>query len=101
MSKRHHRYGPSMLDSLSNCIRFKYIPFKDDDAASEGTLLHEAYETENLIGLDDEQTMMVQAIIDYTNSILATKGGPEMWEEIKEGKVELIDLTYEIGGAHV
>ena len=94
MNKRHHQYGPSMLDNLSNCIRFKYIPFKDDDAASEGTLLHEAYETENLIGLDDEQTMMVQAIIDYTNSILATKGGPEMWEEIREGKVELIDLTY-------
>ena len=58
MNKRHHRYGPSMLDNLSNCIRFKYIPFKDDDAASEGTLLHEAYETESLIGLDDEQTIM-------------------------------------------
>jgi CRISPR/Cas system-associated exonuclease Cas4 (RecB family) len=98
MSKvKHARYSPSSLDNLSKCVRFKYYnpdEGKDDDAATEGTMLHDAYEHENVKGLDDEQKDAVQKIIDYTNSLLATEGGPDCWEVIKEAKWTLITRTY-------
>jgi hypothetical protein len=95
MSKTTHaKHSPSSLDSLSRCIRFKYLEFEDEDAANEGTMLHEAFETGNLAGLDDEQTRCVQAILDLVSSYKATEGGPDCWIEYTECKIGLQDLTF-------
>jgi hypothetical protein len=94
---KHARFSPSSHDSLEQCIRFEYLQQDDGDenaAASEGQMLHDAYERECLAGLDDEQKNCVQGLIDYRNSLLATEGGPDCWELIKEGKWTLEDRTY-------
>lgn len=93
MSKAHARHSPSSLDNLSRCVRFRYKE-RDDDSADEGTDLHKATEDENLNGLDSEQRTAVQQCLDYTHSLMATEGGPECWDIVKEVKVQLEDLTY-------
>ena len=90
MSK-HHIAGPSTLDSLSKCIRFKYGS-QDDDAASEGQELHNAAERESTAGLTDSQAKDVQTCLDYVNSLKATEGGK--WKDGKERQVELKGLTH-------
>lgn len=93
MARTHARYSPSKLDMLSLCLRFKHIEM-EDGSANEGTLLHEAYETGNLNGLDAEQKRAVQPIIEYTDSLKATEGGPDCWLEVREERLTLKDLTY-------
>ena len=87
---KHARFGPSSLDALSKCIRFKYSDV-DEDAATEGTELHAAVETGNLNGLEDEQRDAVQAILDYIDSLMA---GDKDWMLLKEARVQLEDLTF-------
>lgn len=90
----HHRVGPSALDALAKCCRFRYLEHEDEDAANEGTLLHEAFEKRILRGLDEEQTRCVQSIIDLVESYKSTEGGEDQWIEMREQKVSLRDLTY-------
>lgn len=90
--KTHARFGPSTLDSLSKCLRFKYLD--SPEAANEGTELHKAFETENLNGLTEEQRTVVQQTLDYVESLKATEGGPENWNDNREMRLELRDLTY-------
>ena len=95
MSKTTHaRFSPSTLDALSRCIKFKYLEFGDEEAANEGTMLHAAFETGNLNGLDDEQKQSVQAILDLVECRKAELGGPDKWDELKECRVQLKDLTF-------
>jgi len=93
MSKSHHIRGPSSLDALSKCCRFKYGEF-DAEAASEGTELHAAFEVESVKGLTQDQAKDVQACIDYVNSLKASEGGPDCWQDSKEVPVELEGLTF-------
>jgi len=93
MSKGHHIRGPSTLDALAKCCRFKYGDF-DEDAASEGTELHAAFEAESTKGLSQGQAQDVQACIDYVNSLKASEGGPDSWIDEKEVRVELEGLTF-------
>lgn len=88
---KHARFGPSTLDALRKCIRFRYDD-SDADAASEGTMLHEALETGCLAGLDDEQKDAVQKILDYAESL--KEGKPDDWVHLRECKILLQDLTY-------
>jgi len=96
MSSKHHRMGPSALDALSKCCRFKYGDF-DNDAANEGTDLHAACEAESTKGLTQDQAKHVQACVDYINSLKASEGGPDSWIDEKEKKLELEDLTFGTG----
>lgn len=90
----HHTFGPSALDSLSRCVRFKYND-SDEDAASEGTLLHKAFETGDLAGLDAEQKQCVTTLESYVESLKFEDGGvPSDWEDFREVKLELTGLTY-------
>ena len=94
MAERHHRYGPSTLDSLSKCVRFKYKEC-DDGAADEGTMLHAAFETGNLSGLDEEQARCVTTIRDYVEALKFENGmTPADWEDHAELEVELKGLTF-------
>jgi len=85
---KHARFSPSRLDGLKKCVRFKHIEM--EDAATEGTELHKAFETGCLDGLNEEQRRVVQQALDYVDSIKA--GG--VWVECKEVKLELKDLTF-------
>ena len=90
----HHQYGPSALDALSQCVRFKYND-SDDDAATEGTLLHKAFETGDLAGLDDEQKQCVTAIRGYAESLKYENGAsPADWEDLAETGIALEGLTF-------
>lgn len=92
--KVHHEYGPSTLTALSLCVRFKYSNC-DDDAASEGTFMHAAFETGNFSGLTDEQQQCVTAARNYCESLKYEGGAdPSMWEDRAELKVNLRGLTY-------
>jgi len=93
MAKIHARFGPSRLDSLSGCIRFRYKE-RTDDSAGEGTELHQACETGNTAGLGEEQRMSVEIARGYADSLLASDGGPDKWIVMREVKLELGDLTY-------
>jgi hypothetical protein len=90
---KHARFGPSTLDSLSKCIRFKYYD-TDDGAATEGSELHAACEAESVKGLSEDQARMVQACLDYIDGLKQTEGGPKCWDDVKELEVELEDLTF-------
>ena len=94
--RTHHRYGPSTLDSLDLCVRFKFKESEDmDDAATEGTLLHEAFETGNLAGLDEEQRNCVSLIRNYVGALKFEKGmTPADWVDGSEVDIELEGLTY-------
>jgi len=87
---KHARYSPSKLDALQKCVRFKHIPM--EDAATEGTDLHTAFETGSLTGLTPEQSDVVQQALDYVGSLMAGLGLDAI--EIREGNCELKDLTY-------
>ena len=90
----HALHGPSSIDSLSLCVRFKYND-SDDDAADEGTLMHKAFETGNLAGLDDEQKACVTTARDYVESLKFEGGSdPSEWQDFAEVKLELKGLTY-------
>lgn len=92
--KRHHRYGPSTLDSLSRCVRFKYND-SDEDAADEGTMLHAAFESRDLTGLDEEQRRCVSTILSYVEALKFEHGmTPADWKDLAEFDVELQGLTY-------
>ena len=90
----HAVHGPSSLDALSLCVRFKYND-SDNDAADEGTLMHKAFETGNLAGLDDEQKACVSTARDYAESLKYEGGAePSEWTDLAEVKLELEGLTY-------
>ena len=94
MGKDHARYSPSQLDKRHECLRFKYKQFKEDEEnteAAEGTMLHAAFEKEDMTGLTEDQTKSVQEALDYANSLLV---GPGTWVIHKERKVTLKGLTY-------
>lgn len=94
MENKHHIYGPSTLDALSKCVRFKYDD-NDTDAATEGTELHKAAELENTNGLNDEQRICVQTVLNYVESLKFEDGAtPEDWKDIKEASVSLKGLTH-------
>lgn len=90
----HHLAGPSAIDALSRCVRFKYND-SDEDAADEGTLMHKAFETGDMAGLDAEQRGCVSTARDYAESLKFEEGGvPSNWEDFSEVKLELPGLTY-------
>lgn len=91
--KKHHKYGPSALVHMKECIRFSYDD-SDKDAASEGTLLHKAWETGNLAGLTEEQKIAVVSATDYLESVKATLGGPDNWLVFRELAIKLEGLTF-------
>lgn len=93
-SETHHKFGPSSLDSLSLCIRFKYKEC-DDGSADEGTLLHKAFETGNVTGLDEEQASCVTIIREYVEALKFEDGlVPSDWEDYAEISLELPGLTF-------
>lgn len=95
MSGKHHKYGPSTLDALSKCVRFKYDETQDEDAASEGTELHAAAETGNTAGLDEEQARCVDSVRSYAEFLKFEDGAdPADWEDLREVRLELKDLTH-------
>lgn len=90
----HHVFGPSTIDALSQCVRFKYNE-SDEDAADEGKLMHKAFETGNLAGLDAEQQTCVTTARDYVESLKFEGGsGPSEWQDFAEVKLELKGLTF-------
>lgn len=90
----HALYGPSAIDSLSLCVRFRYND-SDNDAADEGTLMHKAFETGNLAGLDDEQKQCVEAARVYVDSLKYEGGAePSEWTDLAEVRLELKGLTF-------
>lgn len=92
---KHHKYGPSTLDALSKCVRFKYDDAQDEDAASEGTELHAAAETGNTAGLDEEQARCVDSARSYAEFLKFEDGAdPADWEDLREVRLELKDLTH-------
>ena len=90
MPTKHARFGPSSLDALSRCIRFKYSDI-NEDAALEGTMLHKAAETGDLAGLDEDQA---QDVSQVRAAVDALKNGPGTWLDFAEHKATLQDLTF-------
>ena len=85
---KHARFGPSRLDGLSKCVRFRHIEMLG--AAAEGTEMHAAFETGDMAGLNEEQRSVVQQALDYVGSLMAD----DSFIELKETKLELDELTY-------
>lgn len=91
----HHKYGPSALDSLALCVRFKYYSKPGDTSGSEGTELHDAFETGELAGLNDEQEASVATCRYYVESLKYDGNTtPEDWEDHAEIKLFLKGLTH-------
>lgn len=89
MPKTHARFSPSRLEGLELCP--KYERQEIEDAADEGTLMHEACETRNLEGLTPEQKQQVERALAYVDSLASAKPGAKIEQEVK---LELGDLTY-------
>jgi hypothetical protein len=60
----HHELGPSTLKYVEICPSYRSSN-ETNPFAEEGTKLHEAAETGNLDGLDEEQMRLVISCLDY------------------------------------
>ena len=66
---KHHALGPSALKYVELCPGYRGEVGETNIFAEEGTLLHEACETEVFDGLDDEQTRAVARCLDYRDKL--------------------------------
>ena len=62
--EEHHALGPSTLKYVEICPGYRSSD-ETNPFAEEGTMLHEAAETGNLDGLNDEQIRLVISCLDY------------------------------------
>jgi len=86
---KHARYSPSKLADVEACPCWTDAP-KDDkadenEAAAEGTMLHEACETGDMSNIEtDEQQGAVDNALAYVNSVIAElPGKPEIRKEVR------------------
>ena len=93
MPEKHARFGPSKLEKMGKCPRFEWQQMDNNEAADEGTLMHEAVEKSDFDLLEtDEQKEHVGSCIVLRESICARYG--EGFKLINELRVELSDLTF-------
>lgn len=64
----HHKLGPSTLKNVEVCPGFRSTN-EENVFTIEGTKMHEAAETENFKGLDEEQEVMVAKALAYKQSL--------------------------------
>lgn len=64
----HHQLGPSTLKNVEVCPGFRSTN-EDNVFTIEGTKMHEAAETENFTGLEEEQEVMVAKALAYKQSL--------------------------------
>ena len=64
----HHELGPSALKYVEICPGYRSENVSSP-WAEEGTMLHEACETGELKGLDDEQTSAVAHCLNYVEAL--------------------------------
>ncbi len=64
----HHQLGPSTLKYVEVCPGFRSTN-EDNVFTIEGTKMHEAAETGNFDGLDEEQESMVAKALAYVNTV--------------------------------
>ena len=94
---KHARYSPSKLADVEACPCWTDAPPEDDtdqnDAAAEGTMLHEACETGDMSKIEtSEQQSAVDNARAYVNGIIAEMpGNPEIRKEIR---LELKGITF-------
>lgn len=62
--EEHHELGPSTLKYVEICPGYRSSN-ETNIFAEEGTMLHEAAETGNLDGLNEEQMRLVISCLDY------------------------------------
>ena len=60
----HHELGPSTLKNVEVCPGFRSTN-EENIFTQEGTMMHEAAETGNFEGLDEEQESMVAKALAY------------------------------------
>jgi len=75
----HHELGPSTLKNVEVCPGFRSTS-EENIFTIEGTKMHEAAETGNFEGLDEEQTQMVKKAVDYRDSLI-TEGAELLLEQ--------------------
>lgn len=76
----HHKFGPSTLKYLEICPSFRNSG-ETNPAAEEGTMLHEAVETENFDGLTDSQLELVNKVLDEVRPL--REGADQVIKETK------------------
>lgn len=77
--EQHHKLGPSTLKNVEVCPGFRSTN-EDNIFTIEGTRMHEAAETGNFEGLDEEQETMVAKALAYVQS-LETKDSTTLLEQ--------------------
>ena len=76
----HHKFGPSALKYLEICPGFRNSG-ETNPMAEEGTMLHHATEKEDFKGLTEEQTDLVNKVLDVVRPL--REGADEVVKEIK------------------
>ena len=77
---QHHELGPSTLKYVEICPSYRSSN-ETNIFAEEGTMLHEAAETGNLDGLNEEQMRLVIACLDYISGM--EKEADEVHKELR------------------
>ena len=83
---QHHELGPSTLKYVEICPSYRSSN-ETNPFAEEGTMLHEAAETGELSGLNEEQLRHVVACLDYIKPMedVADAVHKELRVEIRHG----------------
>ena len=83
---QHHELGPSTLKYVEICPSYRSSN-ETNPFAEEGTMLHEAAETGELSGLNEEQLRHVVSCLDYIKPMedAADRVEKEMRVEIQHG----------------
>ena len=84
--EEHHELGPSTLKYVEICPSYRSSN-ETNPFAEEGTMLHEAAETGELSGLNEEQLRHVVSCLDYIKPMedAADRVEKEMRVEIRYG----------------
>ena len=83
---QHHELGPSTLKYVEICPSYRSSN-ESNPFAEEGTMLHEAAETGELSGLNEEQLRHVVSCLDYIKPMedVADEFHKELRVEIRHG----------------
>jgi hypothetical protein len=76
----HHELGPSTLKYVEICPSYRSSN-ETNIFAEEGTKLHEAAETGNLDGLDEEQMRLVISCLDYIKPL--EENADDIYKELR------------------
>lgn len=91
----HHEFSPSQLAYREACPGWQPEEGEHSPQAAEGTMMHKALETQDLKGLNEEQTRCVSLVSDLFATMKEELDKPDTQTEVhQELQLQIMGLTF-------